>query len=102
VPGTFTYAPAAGAVPAAGQAQTLTVTFTPNDTADYTSATDTVLINVNPAPLTVTGVTANPKEPRKNNLVKLILLVLVVCGSSAAWMVQLLSKGLGESSKPLL
>ncbi|HWY85437.1 MAG TPA: YDG domain-containing protein, partial [Gemmataceae bacterium] len=61
VPGTFTYAPAAGAVPAAGQAQTLTVTFTPNDTAGYTSATDTVLINVNPAPLTVTGITVNPK-----------------------------------------
>jgi len=41
------------------------------------------------------------KEPRKNNLVKLILPICTDFGSSAAWM-QLLSKELGESSKPLL
>src|ERR1700674_2660088 len=40
------------------------------------------------------------KEPRKNNLVKLTLLILTVLGPSAACMRQLLSKGFGESSKP--
>ena len=38
VPGTFVYAPAAGTVLAAGT-QTLGVTFTPTDTARYTTAT---------------------------------------------------------------
>jgi hypothetical protein len=45
VPGTFTYSPAAGAVPAAGT-DTLTVTFTPTNTIAYASATDTVALDV--------------------------------------------------------
>ncbi|MGP0064204.1 MAG: putative Ig domain-containing protein [Isosphaeraceae bacterium] len=49
VAGTFQYAPALGKVLTAGQDQTLTVDFTPNDTIDYTTATDTVTINVNQA-----------------------------------------------------
>ncbi len=47
VPGTFAYSPATGAVPGIGTTS-LTVTFTPSDSADYTSATATV-------PLTVTS-----------------------------------------------
>src|SRR6185503_7760614 len=46
VPGTFVYTPAAGAVLSAGAAQTLSVSFTPTDAANYTSATRTVSINV--------------------------------------------------------
>jgi sugar lactone lactonase YvrE len=49
VAGTFTYSPAAGTVLAAGS-QTLTTTFTPTDTVDYTTATATVVLTVNPAP----------------------------------------------------
>ncbi|HXW15582.1 MAG TPA: hypothetical protein VEN79_13835, partial [Terriglobia bacterium] len=45
VPGTFVYSPAAGTVLPAGT-QTLSVTFTPTDTVDYTTATDSVTINV--------------------------------------------------------
>jgi hypothetical protein len=48
VAGTFTYSPAAGTVLGAGQ-QTLTATFTPTDTTDYTTATATVVLTVNPA-----------------------------------------------------
>lgn len=48
-PGAFAYNPAAGTVLSAGT-QTLSVTFTPSDTIDYTSATATVQIVVNPAP----------------------------------------------------
>jgi hypothetical protein len=48
VPGTFAYTPAAGTVLRAG-AQTLSVTFTPIDTIDYTIATATVTLNVNQA-----------------------------------------------------
>ncbi|MGB6723830.1 MAG: choice-of-anchor D domain-containing protein, partial [Terracidiphilus sp.] len=47
IPGTFVYSPAAGAVLAAGS-QTLSVTFTPTDAADYTPATQTVILTVNP------------------------------------------------------
>ena len=50
VPGTFTYSPPAGTVLAAGNNQTLSVSFTPTDTTDYTSATATTTINVLPAP----------------------------------------------------
>jgi Ca2+-binding RTX toxin-like protein len=48
VAGTFSYSPAAGTVLAAGQ-QTLTATFTPSDTTDYTTATATVSLTVNQA-----------------------------------------------------
>ena len=45
VAGTFVYTPAAGTVLSAG-AQTLSVTFSPTDTANYTAATATVSITV--------------------------------------------------------
>ena len=53
VAGTFVYSPAAGAVPAAGS-QTLSVMFTPTDTADYGSQIATVNLQVNKAALVVT------------------------------------------------
>ncbi len=49
VPGTFLYSPVAGTVPAVGT-DTLNVTFTPTDTTDYTTATGSVQLKVNPAP----------------------------------------------------
>ena len=48
VPGTFVYSPAAGAILDLGS-QTLSVTFTPTDTTDYTTATQTVTLSVAPA-----------------------------------------------------
>ena len=45
-PGTFAYTPAAGTVLTAGT-QTLTVTFTPTDTTDYTTASKSVTLTVN-------------------------------------------------------
>jgi hypothetical protein len=49
VPGTFVYTPAAGTVLTAGT-QTLSVTFTPKDTADYTTAQATVSVVVEGLP----------------------------------------------------
>jgi beta-glucanase (GH16 family) len=57
-PGTFSYSPAAGTVLGAGSQQ-LQVTFTPTDTTDYTTATASVTILVNPALLTVTAQSAS-------------------------------------------
>src|SRR5262249_33484502 len=53
VPGTFAYTPAAGTVLGAG-AHTLVVTFTPTDSAKYTTATASVTLTVNRATPTVT------------------------------------------------
>ena len=57
VPGTFIYAPTSGTVLAAGPAQLLTVTFTPEDTTNYHAATSTVQINVTIGGKTVPTVT---------------------------------------------
>ncbi|WP_165219391.1 Ig-like domain repeat protein [Aquisphaera insulae] len=46
VPGTFVYAPAAGATLKAGAGQVLTVLFTPADTADYAPVSATARIDV--------------------------------------------------------
>jgi hypothetical protein len=46
VPGSFVYSPALGTVLSAGNGQTLSVTFTPTDTTDYTTASGSVVINV--------------------------------------------------------
>ena len=48
VPGSFVYSPAAGTVLPVGAGQTLSATFTPTDTTNYTSATASVAITVLP------------------------------------------------------
>jgi hypothetical protein len=58
VPGTFVYTPGRGTVLHAGANQTLSVTFTPTDTADFGPATATATITVTQA--TPTIVWANP------------------------------------------
>jgi hypothetical protein len=54
LPGTFAYSPPLGTVLLGGNAQPLSVTFYPDDTAMYFNSTKTVYINVNKAPATVT------------------------------------------------
>jgi hypothetical protein len=49
VPGTFVYSPTAGAVMSTAGNTTLSATFTPTDTTDYTNASATVVLTVNPA-----------------------------------------------------
>jgi hypothetical protein len=54
VTGAYSYNPASGTVLGSG-GHTLSVTFTPTDTADYTTASATVSLMVAPAALTVTA-----------------------------------------------
>jgi hypothetical protein len=54
VPGTFTYTPAAGTILPVGTGQTLSVTFVPTDTTDYTEATASTTIDVAQATPTIT------------------------------------------------
>ena len=51
IPGTFNYSPPAGTMLPVGNAQALSVSFTPSNTVTYTNATKTVFVNV-AAPLT--------------------------------------------------
>jgi hypothetical protein len=60
VAGTFVYTPASGTVLSAGNAQTLSVAFTPTDSANYTSANASVAVNV--AKATPTIIWANPAD----------------------------------------
>src|SRR6185295_1140635 len=53
VPGTFVYSPAAATVLNAGANQTLSVSFTPTDAANYTTATKTTTITVLKASTTI-------------------------------------------------
>jgi len=59
LPGTFNYSPAAGTVLTAGT-QTLSATFTPTDTTDYTTATASVVLVVNQASPTVSWTVPSP------------------------------------------
>ncbi len=52
VAGTFEYTPAINTVLTSGHSQSLSVTFTPDDTTNYTTETKTVSINVSPAEIT--------------------------------------------------
>src|SRR4029079_18979260 len=57
IPGTFVYSPLAGSLLTAGSSQTLSVTFTPTDAANYTVATKTTTINVLKATPVITWAT---------------------------------------------
>jgi hypothetical protein len=53
VNGSFVYTPANGTVLSVGNGQTLNVSFTPTDAANYSTASATVTINVKPIPHTI-------------------------------------------------
>jgi hypothetical protein len=59
VAGTFVYTPAAGVVPTVGP-QSLSVTFTPTDSSDYSTATATVQLTVNTIPQTISFTSLSP------------------------------------------
>ena len=65
VPGAFTYSPPAGTVLNAGT-NTLQAVFVPTDTVDYNSATSTVSLVVQPAPLTVAANNASRSYGQTN------------------------------------
>lgn len=65
VPGTFAYAPAIDSVLAAGS-QTLSVTFSPTDTVNYTTASQSVTLAVAKAPLSISANDASKPEGEPN------------------------------------
>jgi hypothetical protein len=67
VAGAMVYSPASGAILAVGS-QTLSVTFTPTDTADYNSAAQTVVLTVNKSAVSVTGSSSIPVATYGDNV----------------------------------
>ena len=62
IPGTYVYNPPSGTIEPVGNADPLSVTFTPTDTADYLPASDTVYLQVI-APATITTPTISWPMP---------------------------------------
>ena len=81
VPGFFVYTPAAGTVLNAGSGQTLSVTFTPSDTVNYTTARQTVLINVNAPAGTLASTVYLSASESPANLGDTITFSAIVSGS---------------------
>ena len=65
VAGTFVYTPAAGSVLGVGN-QTLRVSFTPNDTTDYTSAAGSATLTVCKATTSLSNLTASQTIPYRD------------------------------------
>jgi len=85
VPGTFVYTPAAGTVLPVGSNQTLSVTFTPTDTDDFTNASDSTTITVNAAaPVTPASLVVTKALTRSGGNVVVTVTIANTGGSTAA------------------
>jgi hypothetical protein len=102
VPGTFSYSPAAGTVLPIGNGQTLSVTFTPTDSVDYSQATKSVLINVDPVGITPVDLIATSVLTRGPGGSILVTVTVANAGGTAASKVALTGATLdGTSSSGL-
>jgi hypothetical protein len=98
VPGSFVYTPPVGTVLSVGNAQTLSVVFTPADTTDYNTAGKSVLINVLPAasPATLVVTRTLARDVNTNEVV--VTVTVANTGGSAATAVQLTSAKIGTTN----
>ena len=96
VAGTFVYNPPAGTVLLPGNGQTLSVTFTPNDTVDYSTATVTVLINIGPASGPANLVVTKTLTRVASQIV--VVVTIANTGATAASNVQLTTAKIGTTS----
>jgi hypothetical protein len=101
IPGTFVYNPPAGTVLQAGANQTLSVTFTPTDTNDYTTANASTTITVNPAATTPANLVVTKVLSRTSTNV-VVQLTISNTGQTAATSVTLTSVKVGaDTATPL-
>jgi hypothetical protein len=90
VAGTFVYTPPAGTVLPVGNNQTLSVTFTPTDSVNYTQASTTVSINVTQSSGTPANLIATSVLTRDPSTQEVIATVTIAnSGGTAAGAVQL-------------
>ncbi len=101
VPGTFAYTPPAGTVLQVGTNQTLSVTFTPNNTETYTTATASTTITVNPAAATPANLVLTKVLSRTSTNV-MVQITIANAGQTAATAVTLTSVKVGsDTATPL-
>jgi hypothetical protein len=101
VPGTFVYTPAAGTVLQAAVNQTLSVTFTPTDTTDYTTASASTTIIVNPASTSPANLVISKVLSRSNGNV-VVQVSIANSGGTAASSVVLTNIKVGsDTASPL-
>jgi hypothetical protein len=101
VPGTFVYTPAAGTVLQAGVNRTLSVTFTPTDTTDYTTASASTTITVNPASTSPANLVISKVLSRSNGNV-VVQVSIANSGGTAASSVVLTNVKVGsDTASPL-
>ncbi len=93
--GVFTYSPAPGAVPPVGNHQPLSVSFTPSDGADYTSAAGNTTITVNPAVASGPANLVVTRTLTRNGANVLVQLTIANTGGTAAANVMLSSVKVG-------
>jgi len=98
VPGTFVYTPAAGTVLAPGT-QTLTVSFTPTDSVDYSPANAQVTLLVNQPPIGLSPSSLNFGNVKLGNLV--VLLETVSNPGTTPLKITGISIKLGSGADPL-
>jgi hypothetical protein len=100
VPGTFVYTPPAGTVLPVGKAQTLSVTFTPADATNYTTAKATASINVEPAqqqkPPKLVVKESLSRDRESDDIV--VAITIANSGGTAAHHVELTVARLGQKS----
>jgi Beta-propeller repeat len=96
VAGTFVYNPPAGTVLLPGSGQTLSVTFTPSDTVDYSTVTDTVSINIGPASGPANLVVTKTLARNANQIV--VVVTIANTGGTAATNVRLTTAKIGATS----
>jgi hypothetical protein len=101
VPGTFAYTPAAGTVLQAGAAQTLSVTFTPTDTTDYTTTNASTTITVNPASTTPANLSVTKVLTRSGGNVVVQITISNTGGTSATNVVLSTVKVGADAATPL-
>jgi hypothetical protein len=97
VPGTFVYNPPVGTVPPVGANQTLSVTFTPTDTDDYTNATGSTTITVNAAKIAPANLVVTNVLTRSGGNV-VVKLTVTNTGNTAATNVMLTAVKVGAAS----
>jgi hypothetical protein len=101
VAGTFTYSPAVGTVLQAGAAQTLSVSFTPNDTTDYNTTTASTTITVNPAQTTPANLVITKVLTRSGDTVTAQITLANTGGTAAANVVLSSVKVGADTATPL-
>lgn len=99
LPGTFVYTPAAGAVLPTGNGQTLSTTFSPADSVNYSPVTRTALIDVTPSSSAAVNLVTTPVLRRDSATGDIVATITIAnAGTTAAANVSLTRAAIGATA----